>query len=637
MEPVPKHPRLMRRGGQYSLRAKVPDELKPIIGKREIWQSLKTADHRLALKRVRVASVEVDAQFDAARRKLRGGSPDGVTSPTDAELHQIVVTWFRNRQQLALDRFDTPCHVDVDRQGVIATLREQEAGLVTETEYMPAAQLVVRKLLLECGLTLDEPDGRQFWLTVRLVHRALIEETRRALVRYQGQLDERSHEDMFRNPSRPPEGRHHTATRRGPRITLGQLIQRYQTDPSRARLRPRTREAYVVVFRVLEELLGAETLVDEITRDDCRRVRDVLIDLPRHARIRVPGVALARAADNELAKGLPRLQPKTISNHLNNLSALFKWAAREEYITHNPAAGLDVSNSTHRTKGKEPFNADQLRAIFSAPLYVGCQDDQAGYAKSGPNRPRRGRFWVPILGALTGMRLNEICQLSVNDIVVRDETDVILVRESADGEQRIKTRASERAVPIHPILRRIGFLDHVAKMREAGEHRIFPELKKGVLGNYSDPFQKWFSRFLVHAGADRPRTSFHSQTTTMGPDSNIAPCRASLPKSSSWSTFPICTQRRKRRHSCRMSDSKWRADCSPAPNQWHLHPGLDQPHAHANKQENDAWLRYGRRFLLNKRAIELISSRVRLPAALFGKFWLFRFAKILSRAGPGAR
>ncbi len=46
--------------------------------------------------------------------------------------------------------------------------------------------------------------------------------------------------------------------------------------------------------------------------------------------------------------------------------------------------------------------------------------------------------------------------------------------------------------------------------RDAGHDKLFPELKRDRRGYYSDPFQKWFSRFLGKAGAKAPRTSFHS-------------------------------------------------------------------------------------------------------------------------------
>src|SRR3546814_9775514 len=59
----------------------------------------------------------------------------------------------------------------------------------------------------------------------------------------------------------------------------------------------------------------------------------------------------------------------------------------------------------------------------------------------------------------------------------------------------------------------MGFLAYVASMKEKAESRLFPELKLGANGYYSDPFSKWFNdkgRFLGKIGAKRPGTSFHS-------------------------------------------------------------------------------------------------------------------------------
>jgi integrase len=111
------------------------------------------------------------------------------------------------------------------------------------------------------------------------------------------------------------------------------------------------------------------------------------------------------------------------------------------------------------------------------------------------------------------MRLNECCQLHVADVRVLDGVHCIMIQEAdeqGEGDKRVKTEAGERYVPVHPELTRIGFLQFVAAQREAGERRLFPELKRGAHGYLSDNFQKWWARFVKKIGADRPRTSFHS-------------------------------------------------------------------------------------------------------------------------------
>ena len=57
-------------GGPF--RAYVPEELRPIIGKREIWKSLGAISHREAVRLSHIESVKADALFAEARAKLTG-------------------------------------------------------------------------------------------------------------------------------------------------------------------------------------------------------------------------------------------------------------------------------------------------------------------------------------------------------------------------------------------------------------------------------------------------------------------------------------------------------------------------------------------------------------------------------------
>lgn len=293
--------------------------------------------------------------------------------------------------------------------------------------------------------------------------------------------------------------------------TLAQLIEKYMADPAKDRSQ-KTVAGYTVIFRVLKELLGEKKDIRAVTIEDCETVRDILRDLPPN----FSKIAAYRGKTApEIAKlarkdGRRRMSDTTVNSYLNNLSSLFNWAKRKRLIEFSPAEGLRVAVKTRKEDRQLPFSTDQLQALFSAPLYTGCQNDALGYSTPGPNRPRRGRFWVPLLSLFGGLRLNEACQLLVEDIEERDGVPVILVRPDEDGDKRVKTAAGRRVVPVHPELERIGFLEHFETIRDAGEERLFPELEKGKSGYYSDPFSKWFSRFQDKAGAAKKRTSFHS-------------------------------------------------------------------------------------------------------------------------------
>jgi integrase len=111
------------------------------------------------------------------------------------------------------------------------------------------------------------------------------------------------------------------------------------------------------------------------------------------------------------------------------------------------------------------------------------------------------------------MRLNEICQLTLDDFDRQDDTDIILIRGSDDGEtKRVKTEAGQRFVPVHPELKRLGLLDFVTvqQSKHAADGPLFPELPLGTTGYRSDPFSKFFARFLDKVGIRDPKKVFHS-------------------------------------------------------------------------------------------------------------------------------
>ena len=500
METVARQPRLLRRGGRYTLRVKVPQELRPILRKREVWRSLGTGDHRVALKRLRLASAEVDALFAEAERKIKRTAFE----PSDSELNYLVRRWFDGNEFAAAHGFQSPA-TPAERLEVIANLRSDELDLVEGAEDAGVQQAVRRFL---AGHQIEIHTGSPAWWRVAgLVQRAMLEHVRRRRARFQGEFNGRSFDTLFRNIVAPDR----TAGADQTDLTLGELIERYQRDPGRS-VTAKTTVKYDAIFRAIEEVLGKDTLLRQITRADCKRFQELLASLPPNATKRFPKLSLEQAAAKGKADGLKPISSIVANAYLNKLTALLAWAVEEDLLDKNPAKGLRIASPPNGKKGRrKPFSIEQLNAIFSAPLYAGCQDDENGYAERGPNHPRRGRFWVPLLALFTGMRLNEICQLLVSDVTVDDNTDVILVREGeVDGEKSVKTDAGERCIPIHPELKRLGFLDHVAARRKAGDGRLFPELPRGSTGYYSDAFQKWFSRFLRKAGASEPKTSFHS-------------------------------------------------------------------------------------------------------------------------------
>ena len=505
MKDVGKQPRLLKRGSTYYLRAKVPDELRPIIGKREIKESLKTSVYREAVELLRAASARVDAQFAAASKKLKGGAAKR-REASKHELQQMAMLWLHAAETKELTGEATHQLPSIEEREATAVDLANELGALKalttgdDPDGLIMVGEVMKQLMQENELDL-QPTDAAYKLLFGFVRRAMTERVLRRKYRLEAGDDQKAFDALF--AAVHGDGAKPSATSKT--TTVDQLIERYRNDPARAGLAAGTWSKYETVFRLMREELGAAKAIADLTRDDFARMRDILNWLPANATKKFPGMRFADLAEKAKAEGLKPMSPTTANNHLHSISSVFHYAVKEELVDKNRAHGMRIARVHERRKEERrlPFDLKQLEKIFSASLYAGAKGKRTAL-------PSSGRFWVPLLSLWSGLRLNECCQLAVADVQNKDGTDFILVRETSDGEQRLKTKAATRTVPIHPELKRIGFLDFVETQRKAKHKQLFPDLPKSVRGYYSDLFSKWFSRFLRGAKVKTDLTSFHS-------------------------------------------------------------------------------------------------------------------------------
>ncbi|PBN41387.1 hypothetical protein SxD43FB_22075 [Sphingobium sp. D43FB] len=295
--------------------------------------------------------------------------------------------------------------------------------------------------------------------------------------------------------------------------TLSAIYQLYLDDPTRRRC-ARTMVAHQTTRRVVEEVVGASTPITDITRETCRDLFETLRWLPvNYSKIYNDLSARDAAAIAKSDTKIRTLNPTNLNAYMARFGSLLNWAVAEEYIARNPSRGLQLAETIHPQDRRQPFSLQQLQRIFTAPVYVGCKDQEGGYAVAGRVIATGARYWVALAGLLTGARLNEICQLDVADIrLVEGVTCFVITEESLVGirDKSLKNKASARIVPIHPTLLRLGFMDFVDQKRKSGALKLFDDLPPGAKGFRSVAYSRWFSRFLVSASASAPQTCYHS-------------------------------------------------------------------------------------------------------------------------------
>ncbi len=218
-----------------------------------------------------------------------------------------------------------------------------------------------------------------------------------------------------------------------------------------------------------------------VTLPDARDFKDLLVKAPASMSKRFRGLTLPQAV--KAGKDSPLLAPASINKYLTALSSLFSWAVMNDYADLNPVSGLRVALDKRADKQRRPFTADELKTIFAA------LEGETGSA-----------LWLPLLGAFTGARLGELCQLEAGDVRARDGVEVISIND--EGDKALKAKSAVREIPIHPALAEVGFLKFVAAARARGGGRLF-DVTAAV-------YSKRFARFRRALGITGRDVGYHS-------------------------------------------------------------------------------------------------------------------------------
>lgn len=226
---------------------------------------------------------------------------------------------------------------------------------------------------------------------------------------------------------------------------------------------------------------------------------------------------VAAFRDSMLADGLA---PPTVRKKVGFISTLLQAQVDAGRLAVNAARGLRVPRPRVSPLSRSEFSPEQLQAVFASPVYTRGARPRAGGGEACA--------WVPVLGLATGARLEELCQLRVEDVVDGPAGSLVLRIDDVAEGQRVKTSSSRRLVPLHPDVIACGFAAYLAARRTAGDYWLFPDLLPDKLGSRGGNFSKWWGRYLrsTHGCgiADR-RVVFHSFRHTFK-----SLCRTAMPE-----------------------------------------------------------------------------------------------------------
>lgn len=502
---MPRIAQTVIRNRTYFMRVRVPTELVKAIGRKEITKTLKTSDPKEAKRRLYQELLHLQAEFDGLRnrQKLADRAKHSLDDLSKGEIASLVLKWLEKRDEENRS-YNPP---DELREDVDMTLLEEE-GLAVDAlreKNYGSVENIAEKLLDDANIAFN-PKSKEFTRLSELLLRARLEIVKRAQQDHHGAPIVGTGDPLFANLS--GLGSLPTAILGKNKMTFNELCKLYEADRE-GHVRSRVLRGIQEEIKVFKQLIEPETIIQEISKDQCREIFDLMKKLPSHAAKIYPKVGLRRAIELAEKEHKPRIGPKRINAYMLRLRALFAYAVEEEYLPNNPVSKkFKVKDSRLKRNLRNPFSVEQLQTIFNAPLYTGCIDDKYGAHKVGTQKPKRARFWVPLIALWTGMRLEEICQLDTKDIQNLEGVDVLQVYPS--DTKNVKTEDSIRTIPVHDELKKIGFLEYAKEIRDKGHAKLFPELEISSTGNYSLAFSKWFGRFLTMLQIDDPKLVFHS-------------------------------------------------------------------------------------------------------------------------------
>lgn len=497
------HPRLYRRGATYYHRAAIPQDIKATYPKSEETFSLGTKDYQDALRRDRQEAVKVDRRFDEHRLELSKAAQPALEELSDTQIDLIGDIYYAHLleedEALREEGFESKSfeeHADdIEELGGINRYAYAR-GEDTEGFFSDEAEEVLSWTNVNLRLAQESPSWRKL---IRKLQAVTLKANEGKTARNRGEVVEtpKVQTQQVSKPSAAP--------------LLSEAISNWIREKSLASWGEKTADDHRIwADRFM--LIAGDRPLDDYAKADGRAFKDVLLKLPpnwtKHPHLKDLPITKAAARASEL-----RLQPMSITNYnkvIGFVSAFWNWAANNfDEVDKNPLQGLKLRKEAAAFEERDPFSVEQLTRIFHAPLYTGCKNAKAWRTKGTHIPNDLGLYWVPLLSLFTGARSGELIQLYVSDIRTENGVTFLDINKLED-DKRLKTKGSQRRLPVHQTLIDLGFMKFVDHCRREKRTRLFPEMAKGKDGYYSSPFSRQFRRVLEGVGAKTSKNTFHS-------------------------------------------------------------------------------------------------------------------------------
>lgn len=233
------------------------------------------------------------------------------------------------------------------------------------------------------------------------------------------------------------------------------------------------------------EIIGNKK-IEQITRQDMVDYKNTLLKLPKRPSKRLKIRTIQEQMHLATQDSLPLLSPTTVKNKIMAISSILEFAKDCGHIASNPAHNMKLKRPqkahTHFSKS---YSEQELTTLFNTSIFT--QNEMP------TNKYGIAPYWVPLIAYYTGARAEEICQLYVKQIKSHNQIWYFEITEE-EHDQSIKNASSERVIPVHNDLIKLGLLDYIKTLHP--NRRLFPKLTPNRNGEYRYNFSRWWSHYI---------------------------------------------------------------------------------------------------------------------------------------------
>ena len=244
-------------------------------------------------------------------------------------------------------------------------------------------------------------------------------------------------------------------------------------------------------------------IISHADREEARRLRRVDADIVKNT---LSGDAAEKMRRQAV---IARLSPRTLQRHQKYLCAPLDHAVAQGLISANPYKPYVLGERaiTELRKAAPDTSRKLWHQEFSDLIATRkWQDLETQIADP--------IYWAPLIARLSGLRSEEILQLTPANI--RQDGDIFYFEVERGTGQSVKSANGRRMIPVHSRLLELGFLNLVAQQTRLGKTRIFDTVSrsKSQKKTYTANFTKNFNYYRHSCGVYSARHDMHGLRTT---------------------------------------------------------------------------------------------------------------------------